>query len=48
MTTLPAEPKTEPRVEPEIKEPNPSIVLEPVKLCPKQGDEIVRRIEEDV
>ena len=46
MTTLPV--KTEPKVEPKPQEPKPSIVLEPDKLCPNQGDEIVRRIEEDV
>ncbi len=46
MTTLPV--MTEPIVEPQkppVKEPE---VLEPEKLCPNQGDEIVRRVEEDV
>jgi len=50
MTTLPVKPITEPIVKPKpqnspIEEPE---VLEPDKLCPKQGDEIVRRVEEDV
>ena len=48
MTTIPVKPLIEPIVEPQVKEPEPSRVLEPDKLCPNQGDEIVRRVEEDV
>ncbi len=47
MTTLPV---VKPEVKPEVKPvaPLPDKTLTPDKLCPKQGDEIVRRIEEDV